>query len=143
TPEQISKAAKELTNAACLPFDAPKLRKTIVEVKRRNEQTIDIVSQDEVIYAGPDQRGTDRAKETVETFRKFVEDNRSELLALQIFYSQPYRKRHLTLQAIEELAKAIKQPPANLTTEQVWAAYERLERSKVHGAGPQRILTDI
>src|SRR5207253_616452 len=60
-PEQIAQAAKELTNEACAPFDEPKLRNTILEVKKRNEQTIDTVSKDTLMYAGPDARSKERA----------------------------------------------------------------------------------
>ena len=41
------------------------------------------------------------------------------------------------------LADAIQKPPYSLTTEQVWRAYEQLERTKVRGGGPQKLLTDI
>jgi type I restriction enzyme R subunit len=142
-PEQIELAAKELTDEACAPFDDHKLRKKIVEVKRQNEQTIDTVSKDKLIDAGFDDLSKERARATVETFKKFIEDNQDELTALQIIYSQPYGKRHLTYQAIEQLASAIERPPTNLGLEKVWDAYEQLEKSKVRRAGPQKILTNI
>lgn len=75
--------------------------------------------------------------------KKFIEDNQDELTALQIIYSQPYGKRHLTYDAIEQLASAIERPPTNLGLEKVWDAYEQLEKSKVHRAGPPKILTNI
>jgi type I restriction enzyme R subunit len=142
-PEQIADAAKELTNEVCAPFDEPKLRNTILEVKRRNEQTIDTVSRDELIDAGFDELSKDRARQTVESFKKFIEDNRDELTALQIIYSQPYGKRRLTYEAIDQLSKAIERPPVNLSTEKVWEACDQLEKSKVRRAGPQKILTNI
>jgi type I restriction enzyme R subunit len=64
-------------------------------------------------------------------------------MALQIIYSQPYGKRHLTYSAIEQLANELERPPANLRLERVWDAYEQLEKSKVRRAGPQKILTNI
>jgi type I restriction enzyme R subunit len=142
-PEQIDLAVKELTNEACAPFDDPNLRKKIVEVKRQNEQTIDTVSKDTLIDAGFDELSNKRARATVETFKKFIEDNQDELTALQIIYSQPYGKRHLTYEAIEQLASAIERPPTNLGLEKVWDAYEQLEKSRVRRAGPQKILTNI
>ena len=62
---------------------------------------------------------------------------------MQIIYSRPYGQRHLTYEAIKELAEAIKKPPYNLTPELVWMAYQQLEKSKVKGAGPQKLLTNI
>jgi type I restriction enzyme R subunit len=142
--EQLGKAAQELAKAACSPFDNPKFRNTVVEVKKRNEQTIDYVSKDVVIYAGPDERAkAELAQSRVDTFRKFIEKNKDELTALQIIYGKPYGSRHLTYDSIKQLAEAIKKPPYNLTPELVWIAYEQLEKSKVKGAGPQKLLTNI
>lgn len=79
----------------------------------------------------------------VDTFKKFIEDNKDEITALQIIYSHPYGKRRLTYREIEQLAGAIGKPPYGLTKEAVWKAFEQLEKTRVRGAGPQRLLTDI
>jgi type I restriction enzyme R subunit len=75
--------------------------------------------------------------------KKFIEENRDEITALQIIYSKPYGTRHLTYEEIKEIAEAIKKPPYHLTPELLWQAYEQLDRSKVRGAGAQKLLTDI
>ncbi len=79
----------------------------------------------------------------MKTFRPFIEANKDELSALQILYSQPYGARRLTYGAVKELAEAIKLPPYNLTPEDLWRAYEHLDKSRVRGAGPQRLLTEV
>ena len=76
-------------------------------------------------------------------FQEFYRANKDELTALQIIYSKPYGQRHLTYEAIKELADAIEKPPYNLTPELVWLAYQQLEKSKVKDAGPQKLLTNI
>ena len=43
----------------------------------------------------------------------------------------------------KNLPNAIEKPPYNLTPELVWLAYQQLEKSKVKGAGPQKLLTNI
>ena len=143
TPEQIQERADWLIAEACKPFDYPDLRDTLVELKRQQEQMIDAVSQDRVISSGFDQEAKARAEQRVESFKQFIEDNRDELTALQIIYSRPYGQRHLTYQQVQQLAQALKKPPHHFTTEELWGAYERLDQSKVKGAGPDRILTDI
>lgn len=140
---QRSKAAEILAEQACVPFDDPALRTLLVETKQRNEITIDTVSLDEVLYAGPDGRAEERASQVVQSFQDFIETHRDEITALQIFYSQPYGQRHLTLQQVRELAEAIAQPPLHLTPEALWDAYAKLEKDKVKGVGEQRLLTDI
>jgi len=144
TAEQLAKAAEELTKVACSPFDNPEFRNNVVEVKKRSEQTIDIVSKDVVVYAGPDERAKmELARKRVDSFGDFIEKNKDELTALQIIYSKPYASRLLTYDAIKELAEAIKKPPYNLTPELLWMAYQQLEKSRVKGAGPQKLLADI
>ena len=79
----------------------------------------------------------------ITTFKQFIADNNDELTALQFIYSKPYGTRHLTYEGIKELANIIQKPPYNITPEQVWQAYEQLEKSKVKKAGAQKLLTDI
>jgi len=143
TEEQLKKAGEELTKTACLPFDNPKFRNTIIDIKRRSEQIIDTVSKDTVIFSGFDDKAKEHARTIVNTFRQFIEDNKNEITALQIIYSKPYGKRHLTYEEIKKLAEAITRPPYFLTTEKLWQAYMQLDKSRVQGAGPQKLLTNI
>lgn len=143
TEEQVKKAGEELAKSACAPFDAPKLRNIIIDIKKRNEQIIDTVSKDTIIFAGYDEQAKEKARTIVDTFKKFIEENKDELTALQIIYSKPYGRRHLTYEEIKQLAEAIKKPPYQLTPELLWQAYEQLDKSKVRGAGAQKLLTDI
>ena len=137
---QIQGATKELVQIACKPFDNPNLRNTLIAIKQRNEQIIDSISKDKVITAAWD---TNKAQAVISTFRKFIDENKNELSALQLIYSKPYSARHLTYEGIRELSEAIKKPPYGLTSDLIWQAYEQLEQSKVKKAGPQKILTDI
>ena len=50
---------------------------------------LDEVSADEVLSAGFDDKATEAARRTVESFRAFVEEHRDEITALQIIYSIP------------------------------------------------------
>ena len=143
TIEQVQRVTEELVKAACAPFDNPDLRNKLIEVKQRSEQTIDIVSQDEVVDAGFDDRAKERARGIVDTFERFIEENKNELTALQLIYHEPYSLRDATYEQIRELAESIETPPYGLSQEAVWRAYEQLEQSKVRRAGPQKLLTNI
>jgi type I restriction enzyme R subunit len=143
TDEQLQQVAQELMDAACNIFDSTVLRNTLVEFHQRNEQILDHISKDTVTEVGFDTEAKERAQNVVNTFKQFIEENKAELTALQIIYNKPYGQRHLTHQSIKELAEAIEMPPYRLTTEQLWSAYEQLEQSKVKGAGPQNLLTNI
>ena len=88
-------------------------------------------------------KAKEKANAMVGSFKKFIEENRSELTALQIFYSRPCGKRHLTFEALKELADKVERPPYRLSTDKLWHAYEQLDRSKVKGLHKQKIVTDL
>ncbi len=140
--EDIKQAADSLIKNAVKPLYNPDLRNLLFEIKKKNEQTIDHVSQDQVIEAGFSAEALDKAKGMIESFKKFIEGNKDEITALQILYSRPYKMR-LRFEDIKELADAIKKPPHLWTENNLWMAYAALEKSKVHGASGPHILTDL
>ncbi len=139
----LKRAGAKLVEKACEPFDDPDFRDLIINIKKKTEQIIDNVSEDSLRYAGYDEAAKERAQETVDKFKKFIEENHDELTALEIIYSKPHGQRFLTYAEIKKLARAIERPPYDLSTDLVWKAYEHLERAKVRGAGPQKLLTNI
>ena len=78
----------------------------------------------------------------MQSFAEFIEQNRDEITALQVLYSQPYARR-LTFAEIKALADAIQAPPRSWTPEVLWRAYEALDRDRVRGASAGRLLTDV
>lgn len=103
----------------------------------------DTISKDTVVFSGFDAQTKEKSQTIINTFKQFIEDNKDELIALQIIYNKPYAKRHLTYQQIKEIAEAIEKPPYNLAPALIWHAYEQLEESKIRKAGSQKLLTDI
>ncbi|HEX5749814.1 MAG TPA: type I restriction-modification enzyme R subunit C-terminal domain-containing protein [Archangium sp.] len=143
TAAQVSKAAEAAIRAAVAPLAAnPDLRNELAFIKRSFEQTLDTVSVDTVLGAGFDAAATEKARGLVQSFEQYIEEHKDELTAIQVLYSQPYAKR-LTFKDIKALAEDIKAPPRTWTPEALWRAYETLDKSKVRGAGGQRLLTDI
>jgi type I restriction enzyme R subunit len=141
--EQIEQAAGEIITKACTPFDDARFRETLLEFKEKNEQTIDTVSEDKLTFAGFDREIQEKARQTVQSFKQFIEEHKDEITALQILYSKPYARRQVSYEQVKALAEAIQKPPLWLTPERLWQAYEQLEKSKVKRAGPQKLLTDI
>jgi type I restriction enzyme R subunit len=138
----VRAAARTLTDQAARPFDSPVLRKALASAQRRDEQTIDTVSQDDVIHAGWNKDADDKARALVTTFRQFIENHKDEIVALEVIYSRPRRAR-LTFNDVKKLAEAISRPPLSLTADRLWQAYEHLDRSRVRGVGTGRLLTDL
>ncbi len=138
-PEAVAEAEQQLRDAAAVPFASnPELRQRLETIHQSYEQTIDTVSRDVVLEAGFTEDG---ARDEVQSFRQFIEENRDEITALQVLYERPYRQR-LRLDDIRALADTMEAPPRSWTTERLWQAYQRLDESRVRGSG-QRALADI
>ncbi len=137
-------AARALRVAeACAPLDNPALRDEIENARREREQIIDTINADEVIFAGFGEQAQAQAQAAVQTFSEYVRQHKDELAALSFFYQQPYQRRALAFEMVEELHEHLKRPPLMLTTERLWSAYARVNASAVKGANRQRQLTDL
>jgi type I restriction enzyme R subunit len=145
TEDQLKKASKPLKEAAIAPLmRRPALRKLLLDLRQRFEQIVDEVSIDALVdsQTGYSAEAKEKAGALVKSFEAFLAEHRDEIDALQFFYSVPHKKR-LRFKDIQRLADAIKAPPRSWTAEQLWRAYETLERSKVRGASAGRLLTDM
>jgi type I restriction enzyme R subunit len=141
-PAAVAETAVAMLTYALEPLATNhELRNAILDVRKSYEQTIDEVSQDQVLFAGHSAEARDRASATISSFREYLEEHKHEIRALQVLYSRPHTER-LTFSEIKELARAIERPPRQWTPETLWRAYEVLDQSKVRGSGG-KMLTDI
>ncbi|MBN2549342.1 MAG: hypothetical protein JXB15_09300, partial [Anaerolineales bacterium] len=140
---QIEAARQQLVARAVTPLAAsPALRSFLQE----REITIDDISLDEVQAQGFDQDASAHARQLVQSFQQFIQDNRDQITALQILFSQPYARR-LDFAQLRELAErleaALKLGEPLYMTAELWRAYAQLEKDRVRGSGERRILADL
>ena len=69
---------------AVKPFQDPKFRELLIEIKKKNELTIDHVSQDQVIEAAFSAEALARARTIVQSFEQFIVKHKDEITALQV-----------------------------------------------------------
>ncbi|MBX9847681.1 MAG: DEAD/DEAH box helicase family protein, partial [Rhodocyclaceae bacterium] len=143
TDAELEAARNKRVAAACQVFDNPELRELIESIRRENEQLIDHVNTDSVIFTGFSAQAEQEAKDTVQRFADYIAAHKDEIAALSFFYQQPYQRRALTFEMIEELHDHLARPPLMLTTERLWSAYARVQESQVKGTGTRRQLTDL
>jgi type I restriction enzyme, R subunit len=143
TAEELLEARNQRVAAACAPFDAPELRDQIESARREREQLIDHINLDQVTFAGYSAQAENEARELIQTFADYLVAHRDEIAALGFFYQQPYQRRALTFEMIEELHERLARPPLMLTTERLWNAYARIHTGQVRGADRRRQLTDL
>ncbi|MBI4019155.1 MAG: DEAD/DEAH box helicase family protein [Candidatus Aenigmarchaeota archaeon] len=116
-----------------------KLMSRLPEIKKEVEQIIDTVSLDVVEEAAYSPIATEKAKEIVTSFRSFIQNNRKELTAIQIFHN----KGKLHWKDLRELSDKIRTHPYFLTESKLWQAYQQLEHKKVKGASTNKIADFI
>lgn len=139
---QIKQAAVTLIVEATRPLHNPELRNFLVEVKKKHEQVIDNISEDQLISAEFSAETLKKVKSMTGSFEQFLADNRDEITALQVLYSKPYKSR-LRFEDIKELAGMIEKPPHHFRVDTLWDAYAALEKARVKGANAPHILTDL
>jgi type I restriction enzyme R subunit len=120
----IQKEKQNIIDRAVDVFNKPELRNFIVEVRRKYDQVIDGINIDEITNIGWVKDQEAAAELTISNFTAWIEANKDEITALQIFYSQPYRRRELTFKMIKELYDKIKLEQPLLAPLNVWNAYQ-------------------
>jgi type I restriction enzyme R subunit len=150
--KQLQQSAVKLVGEAVKPLYNPALRELLLEIKKKNEQIIDTVSPDTLIFAGFSE---EKAKSVIDSFEQFIADNKDEITALQVLYSKPYKQR-LRFEDVRELAEKLVAQVEQLriyqthpqgwekrVPDELWAAYRKLQAGKVRGAAANHILTDL
>lgn len=143
TDEQFAETSEQMAVAASAPFNNPKLRDYIENVRKSHDQVIDNINLDEVTFSGWDSEHAEKAGEIIETFSRFIDENKDSIDALEIIYSQSYRNRPLTLKMVEELYAKMQAAPYQLTTEKLWMAYAICRPEKVREKSVVNKLADI
>jgi type I restriction enzyme R subunit len=142
-PEELAAARALRVAAACTPFDKPELRNEIEAARRDHEQIIDHLNLDQVTFSGFSAQAESQARSVIENFQSYLAQHKDEIAALSFFYQQPYQRRQLTFDMIEDLHARLGRPPLMLTTERLWNAYARVHTAHVKGANRKRQLTDL
>ncbi|HOJ06983.1 MAG TPA: type I restriction-modification enzyme R subunit C-terminal domain-containing protein [Ignavibacteriaceae bacterium] len=147
TEEQIQAAIEPIIQSSIRPFDNPKLRDFIETVRQKIYQVIDETNPDRIIHSGFDTTAKENADEIINNFRKFIDENKDEIIALKILYGQKMtsfkKMSSLNYNMIKELRDALMSPPYFLTVEQIWRAYEKTKPKRVKHRTTIGILTDI
>ncbi len=143
SPDEITSAIRTqhsaILNEAAKVFTG-ELNEYIENVRKAHEQRIDLINPDEVLRTGWVKDNKDKAQELVTGFTEWMQQHKDELLALQIFYNQPYRRRELTYTMIREVLEKLQLDKPMLAPLNIWRAYEALEQCN---GSPRNELTAI
>ena len=122
----IQEQLDQLRNRAAKVFTG-ELNEFIENVRKAHEQKIDILNPDELVNVGWDKDNASTSSALVADFKEWIESHKDEIVALQIFYGQPYQRRDLTFSMIKDLVEKIVSDKPTLAPISVWRAFEQLE----------------
>jgi len=143
TDRNLKTAAEALAREAATPLAAnPDLRNLLKKIQKAAEQTIDVISRDALLYAGPAHGSEQSAAQLVTSFREFIREHQAEIAALQILYSRPYRLR-LTEPLLKELEKKLRAENAAWNEEALWRAFAAAQPGRVKGRSVADRFADL
>ncbi len=138
------RAIREIRGSKALaPLAAnPDLRNLLKKIQKAAEQTIDIISKDALLYAGPAQQTAQSNAQLATSFRDYIETHKVEITALQILYSRPYKQR-LTEKMLKELETKLRENHAAWTEDRLWDAFAQAKPGKVKGRSQAGRFADL
>ena len=141
---EIQNQHSAILNEAAKVFTG-ELNDYIENVRKAHEQRIDHANPDEVINVGWDKDNKDKAAQLVQDFSEWMQQHKDELMALQIFYNQPFRRRELTYTMIKEVLEKLQNDKPTLAPMHIWRAYEALGAStgSASNGSPLKELTAL
>ncbi|MCK9295922.1 MAG: DEAD/DEAH box helicase family protein [Desulfobulbaceae bacterium] len=125
--EQLAKAQEGLFKQATRLFTG-ELCELIEGIRRSHEQIIDTINLDNLDFAGWHGDSIENAKKLTQEFCDYLEKHKDEIVALSIFYDQPYRRREVTYGMIKEVLEKLKADQPKLAPLRVWHAYAQLDK---------------
>jgi type I restriction enzyme R subunit len=125
--DQLKKARESLILQAAVTFNG-ELNTYIENVRRIHEQVIDNINPDTLEFSGWDKDGQFDAEQIINDFKTYIEARKDEIIALQILYNQPFRRKEITYGMIKGILEKIKEDKPALAPYRVWQAYERMEK---------------
>ena len=126
--EKYNEQVNALQDKAAAVFNG-ELNTYIENVRKAHAQVIDHINPDTLLNVGWDKDNTEKAQTLIQDFTAWIESHKDEITALQIFYSQPYRRRELTYKMIKDVYELLKTEKPLLAPLHVWRAYEQLGQS--------------
>ncbi|MBF8962947.1 DEAD/DEAH box helicase family protein [Pontibacter sp. FD36] len=125
---KIQEQHQQLVEQAVAVFNDYELRNFVVDIRRKYDQIIDHINPDELVNIGWVKDNKAEAENLVNHFRSWIEEHKTEIVALQLFYGQPYQRRELNYKMLKELVEALKADKPAMAPLNIWRAYEQLEK---------------
>lgn len=135
TDRDLKNATEELISEACRPFDNPKFRFVILEIKKNSTQIINTNSIEEA--------AKERSADIIFKFNSFLESHKTDIPVINTIAGSVNSHLDLTYDEIKMITKELRKPPYEITTDEIWSAYHRLDGAKVKPLGDLKNTANI
>ena len=123
--KDVSGAMRSFIRDLVRPLAAnPELQQRIIDIRQSHLVLVDEQSVD-VLLDAAGVVDESKARAIVSSWKQYLEENRDEIVAIQLLYSKPQSSR-ITYKELQELAVAIRRPHPTWTPNNLWAAYESI-----------------
>ena len=133
-------AREERIKLAANVFTGP-LINLLDTIRRDNEQTIDHDNLDALLRTEWAGDVAENAHKIAQEFEEYLEENRDEIEAMTIYFTQPARLSEVTYAMVKDMLAKLKEDRPRLAPLTVWRAYAHLDDYK--GANPAGELTAL
>lgn len=130
----------QLVKTASSTFNG-QLNTYLDNVRKVHEQIIDSVNIDTITTSEWDASSLEKASTIVADFSAYLETHKDEIMALSIYYNQPYNRKQITYTMIKDLMEHIRLNKPTLAPDYVWDAYNSLD--KTQSKKPENELTAL
>lgn len=136
TDEDLKHATDELIGNACRPFDSAKFRYILLEIRKRNTNIINTSSLEEA--------ARERSQNIIHKFGSFLEAHRKDIPVIDSIINAGLNGyHHVSYDEIKLISKELRKPPYEITLDEVWNAYHRIDNLKVKPIGDQKNPANI
>ena len=128
--KDVNVAMREYIRELVKPLAAnPELRQRILDIRQSHYLLIDHESADVLLdsYGVIDDS---KARNLIESWKQYLEENKNEITAIQLLYSKPQGVK-ITFKELQELANKIQRPHPTWTPANLWDAYVAIEPTRV------------
>lgn len=123
TDKDIKQVTEELVNDACRPFEDPGFREMIIRIKKKNTRSIDISSIEDA--------AKDRSMNIIDKFKMFIETHEQDIPALRSILNNNNGKVKYSLEDIKTISSELRKPPYELSADEIWNAFHRIDKENV------------
>lgn len=134
TDKELKQAIEEVVSIACRPFDSPKFRHVILNIKKKNTQLMNLSAMEET--------ASDRSKDIIYKFTSFIESHQKDIPIIKAL-SGTNGHHKLSFEDIREISRELRKPPYEISPEEIWNAYHRVYTARVKPLGDKKNPSNI